>query len=586
MEFFVRVNMSELKVSFEVVPEKYRKMGGRWLTSQFVYDEVSPTCHPLGPNNKLIFAPGIVTGTAAPCSGRISVGSKSPLTGGIKESNAGTPVAQALAKMRIKAIIIEGQPQEKNKLWILRLTKDGGNLEPAQGLSGMGLYEFAQRVKERFGRVNFAAIGPAGEKGLAMAGVCFNDRDGRPCRYAARGGLGAVMGAKGLKAIIVDDTGAPGVNVIDQDLFRIGQRKLAGALREHTMTKPGGLLNTYGLTFLIDVLNEVGALPTRNFSIGRFEGANKISAKTIVEVIKQRNGNGSTGHACHSGCIIKCGIIWPRPNGLEHVSSLEYESIWALGVNCGIDDIDAIAELIWICNDSGLDTIEAGVTLGVAMEAGLVPFGDVQGAIRLLRECTRGTTLGRILGNGAALAGKVLGVTRVPAVKGQGMPGYDPRVIKGLGVTYMTSPMGADHTAGYTTATEIFSIGGKANPLSPKGKAELSRNFQAITAFIDATGYCLFILFAILDNPRGLEGVVDTCNGVLGTRWTVQEVGMIGNEILKVERSFNKAAGLTKASDRPPEFMRYEALFPHKQIYDVPDEELDKVWDELRPVLL
>lgn len=581
MNFFVRINMSELKVSFEEVPEKYKKMGGRWLTSQFVYNEVPPTCHPLGPSNKLIFAPGILTGTIAPCSGRISVGSKSPLTGGIKESNAGTPVAQALAKIGIKAIIVEGQPKEKDKFWIVRLSREGGKLESARGLMGIGLYEFAKCVKERFGKVGFIAIGPAGEKRLPIAGVCFNDKDGRPCRYAARGGLGAVMGAKGLKAIIVEDTNTSPVTVVNQALFRDGQRKLVEALREHHMTKPGGLLNTYGMNFLIKVLNEIGALPTRNFSAGRFEGANKISGKVIVEIIKQRNGNGTTGHPCHPGCIIRCGIIWPRPNGFEHVSSLDYESVWALGANCGIDDIDAIAELIWICNDGGLDTIEAGVTLGVAMEAGLIPFGDIQGAIRLLRECIQGTLLGRVLGNGAAFAGRLFGVTRVPVVKGQGMPGYDPRVVKGLGVTYMTSPMGADHTAGYTTATEIFGIGGKVNPLSPKGKAELSRDFQAITAFVDATGYCLFILFAVLDIPSGFEGMIETCNGMLGTKWTSDEVMAIGKEILKIERSFNEAAGFTKADDRPPEFMRYETLPPHNQVYDVTDEELDKVFGEL-----
>lgn len=578
MKYFVNVDMSELKIRFEEVPEKYRKMGGRWLTSQFVYDEVPPICHPLGPFNKLIFAPGIVTGTTAPCSGRISVGGKSPLTGGIKEANAGTPAAQALAKMGIKAIVIQGQPKEQNGCWILRINGGSGSLEPAEEFIGMGIYEFAERIKKKYGKVDFAVIGPAGEKCMPAAGVCFNDKDGRPYRYAARGGLGAVMGAKGLKAIIIeDDCNNSSVTVVKQGNFKDGRRKLVEALREHRMTKPGGLLNTYGMSFLMDVLNRIGALPTRNFRAGSFEGAHKLSGEVIIEMIKQRKGEGTIGYPCHPGCIIQCGHIWPRPDGVEHVD-LKYESVWALGANCGIDDIDAIAELIWICNNYGLDTIEVGVTLGVAMEAGLLPFGGHREAKRLVMECAQGKLSGRFLGSGAATAGRLLGVRRVPVVKGQGMPGYDPRIVKGLGITYMTSPMGSDHTAGYTAAAEIFGIGGRVNPLASTGKTELSRYFQSITAFLDAAGFCLFILFAVLDIDDGFRGVVETCNGVLGTEWTADDVMLMGAEILRIERSFNEAAGFTKADDRPPEFMRYEPLPPHSQVYDVAAEELDGVF--------
>ncbi|HBT47589.1 MAG TPA: aldehyde ferredoxin oxidoreductase [Peptococcaceae bacterium] len=582
MSYFVRVNMSEGTVKFEEVPEKYRTLGGRGLTSAIVCDEVPATCHPLGPNNKVVFAPGMVTGTAAPCSGRISVGGKSPLTGGIKEANAGTPAAQSLARLGIKAIIVEGMPREKGSFYLLRLSKDGGQLEPAGDLVGLGMYEFAGRIKAKYGDVDFVACGPAGEKLLSMAGVCFNDKDDRPSRYAGRGGLGAVMGSKGLKGIVIDSFGAPGVQVVDPDLFKTGQRKLVEALREHGVTKPGGTLNTYGTAALINVLNEAGGLPTRNFSAGRFDGAGKIAGETIAEIISQRKGKGTTGHPCHPGCIIQCGNVWARPDGSEHVSCLEYESVWALGANCGIDDIDAVAELVWICNDAGLDTIEAGVTLGVAMEAGLIEFGDAQGAINLLKECAKGTPLGHIIGHGAAFTGRAFGVTRVPTVKGQGMPAYEPRAVKGIGITYMTSTMGADHTAGYTIAPEILAVGGKADPLSPEGKAELSRNYQATTAFVDSTGYCLFITFALLDIPTGMEGMVETVNGVLGTNWSTADVLEIGKEILKRERAFNEAAGLGKAHDRPPEFMRYEPLPPHNSVYDVPDEELDKVFGELR----
>lgn len=578
MAKFLQVNMTDLTVTEITAPSKYAKMGGRWLTSQLVFDEVCPQCHPLGPNNKLIFAPGIVTGTAAPSSGRISVGGKSPLTGGIKESNAGSPFPQSLARLGYKAIIVEGLPKEKDKRWLLKITKDGVSLEPADDLKGKGAYETVSTLKERFGNVDICCIGPAGEMKMAMAGVCFNDNEYRASRYAGRGGLGAVMGSKGLKAIVVE-RGGPPVPLANEDVFKIGQRKLVEALRTHGVTKPGGTLNAYGTAALINVLNQAGGLPTRNFSSGVFEGAEVISGEAIAEGVKKRGGAGMMGHSCHPGCVIQCSNVWPKPDGTEHVSCIEYESDWSLGANLGIAELDDIAEMVRLCNDIGIDTIETGVTLGVAMEAGLAQFGDSKAAIKLIEEIGKGTPLGHILGNGAAFAGRAFGVIRVPVVKGQGMPAYEPRAVKGIGITYITTPMGADHTAGYTIAPEILGVGGSVDPLDPHGKAELSRNFQAVTAFIDSAGYCLFISFATSDIPAGAEGMVETVNGVLGTDWTADDIIPIGKEIIKLERKFNELAGFTKQDDRPPEFMRYEKLPPHNHVYDVPDEELDEVWN-------
>ncbi|MGQ9585738.1 MAG: aldehyde ferredoxin oxidoreductase family protein [Anaerolineae bacterium] len=553
-------------------------MGGRWLSSSIVSDEVEPTCHPLGPNNKLVFAPGMVTGTAAPTSARISVGGKSPLTGGIKESNAGTKFSPMLAKLGIKAIVVEGHPKD-TKWHLLQINKDGARLVPADDLAGKGAYATTDALVAKYGKVGVCCIGPAGEMKMAMAGVCFNDQSDRASRYSGRGGLGAVMGAKGLKAIVVDDKGGPGVPIADKDLFDQGRKKLTEALREHAITKPKGALNTYGTAVLINIMNEAGGLPTRNFSSGTFEGAPKIAGEAIFAGNKERLGKELYNHPCSPGCIIQCSNTWYKPDGTEHVSCQEYESVWAFGANCGIDDLDVTGELIRLCNDYGVDTIEAGGTIAVAMEGGLAKFGDGQKAIELMHEIGKGTPLGRILGQGAAFTGKALGVIRVPAVKGQNMPAYSPRAVKGIGVTYMTTPMGADHTAGYTIAPEILSVSGKADPLTPEGKAELSRNFQIATAFIDSTGYCLFIAFAILDIASGFEGMVESCAGVLGTGWAGDDVTRIGKEILKKERAFNEAAGFTKADDRPPEFMRYEPLPPHNQVWDVPDAALDSVWD-------
>ncbi|HIP87065.1 MAG TPA: aldehyde ferredoxin oxidoreductase, partial [Anaerolineales bacterium] len=561
-------------------PEKYKFLGGRGLTSTIVYDEVDPTCHPLGPNNKLVFAPGIVTGTNAPSSGRVSIGGKSPLTGGIKESNAGTSWVQAVAKLGLKAIIVEGFPKDGG-WWGLHITKDGAEFFPADEYAGKGLYEVYPQLFERFGKkVHICSIGVAGEMKMAMAGVCFNDNHGRPSRYSGRGGLGAVMGSKGLKFIVVDDTGAPGVEIVNPDLFNQGRKKLLEALRQHDITKPKGGLNTYGTAILVNIINEAGGYPTRNFREGRFEGAAATSGEAIFENNKNRLGKELYNHACHPGCVIQCSNTYYDEEGNEIVSCIEYETTWALGANCGIDNLEAIGKLTWLCNDLGLDTIEAGGTIAVAMDAGLLSFGDWEGAIRLLdEEIRKGTPLGHIIGNGAAFTGKAFGWHRVPGVKGQNMPAYEPRAIKGIGITYAISTMGADHTSGYTIAPEILGVGGKVDQFDTN-KAELARNFQYTTAFIDSSGHCLFIAFAILDIPSGFEGMVEECAGLLGADWTPDDVARIGKEIIDRELAFNRAAGFTKADDRLPEFMKYEKLPPHNVVWDVPDEVLDAVFGE------
>jgi len=572
----IRVNMTDLTVTVEPVPEQYAALGGRALTSRVVYDEVPANCHPLGPFNKIVIAPGVLAGTAAPSSGRVSVGGKSPLTGGIKESNAGTPVAQKLGRLQVKMIVVEGQAAAG--AYLLKLDKDGAALLPADDLKGKLTREINKDLFARYGKkAGIMTTGVAGDFKMGMAGICFNDTEGRASRYSGRGGLGAVLGSKGLKAMVVDDEGAPGVEIKDKELFKQGQKKVVDAIRSHPVTKPGGALNTYGTAVLVNILNEAGGYPTRNFSAGQFEAASQTGGEAILEAVKERHG-GMTGHGCHPGCIIRCSNVYPNPDGSEFTSCIEYESTWALGANCEIANLDIIAKLVDQCNEIGLDTIEAGVTIGVAMDAGVIPFGDGEGAVRLMEEIRQGTPLGRILGNGAWFTGKAYGLTRVPVVKRQGMPAYEPRAVKGIGVTYITSTMGADHTAGYTIAPEILAVGGKADPLSPIGKVELSRAFQAATAYIDATGYCLFIAFPVLDIPSGMEGMVETVNSVLGTTWTTHDVGTLGLETLKLEWQFNKNAGFSKEDDRPPEYMRYEKLPPHNQVFDITDEELDMIW--------
>jgi aldehyde:ferredoxin oxidoreductase len=586
--WFLRVNMTDRTAKLEEVPAQYKNLGGRGLTSSFVAAEVPPLCHPLGPNNKLIFASGIITGTPANTSARVSVGGKSPLTGGIKEANAGSSWAQDLPSLGIKALVVEGQPKEKGKFWGIYITWDAAAGKPkveffdANEYTGKDLFDVFPKVYERFGdKVSIAGCGVAGEFKYGNSGIVFNDMSKRPSRYAGRGGLGAVMGSKGLKWIVLNEKGSPGVQIADKALFEQGRKKMNDALRTHDITKPKGGLNTYGTAVLINILNEAGGLPTNNFSSGRFDQAAQIAGEAIFEGNKTRLGKELYNHACSPGCIIQCSNTWHDKNGKEIASCIEYESDWSLGANCGIGDLDAIGEMVKLCNAYGLDTIETGATIGVAMEAGVVPFGDAKGAINLVHEMGKGTPMGRILGAGTGAAGQVLGVTRVPAVKGQGMPAYEPRAVKGIGITYATSTMGADHTAGYTIAPEILGVSGKQDPLSPEGKAALSRAFQATTAFIDTSGHCLFIAFAILDIASGFEGMVEECNGVLGTNWTGDSIVKLGGEILKKERAFNEAAGLTNKHDRVPEFMKTEPLPPHNQIFDISDAALDSVYGEL-----
>lgn len=574
----LRVDLENESMKFEDLPEDYKYLGGRGLTSQIVADEVPPDCHPLGPHNKLVFAPGIVTGTSAPTSGRISVGGKSPLTGGIKEANAGTSFSQKLARLGIGAIIVEGMPSG-DKYQCLKLDSDGAELLNVEDLSGIGLYEAFDKLATQYGEdLGICGTGIAGELSGGNSGIAFNDTEGMPSRYAGRGGLGAVMATRGLKFVLVDDEGVEGVEIKDEGIFEQGKKKLTDALTEHDVTKPGGALNSYGTNVLVNIINESGGLPQENFSRGSDDRSSLVSGEKKAEEIKKRGGE--RPHRCSPGCVIGCSEVWTKEDGEEPVGVLEYESVWALGPNCEIYDLDTIGELNRQCNDLGIDTIEAGNTIAVAMEGGVLEFGDEDGALELMQEIREGTPLGKILVNGTEFTGKAFGVTRIPTVKGQAIPAYDPRAIKGIGTTYATTPMGADHTAGYAIAPEIMGVGGDEDPLSPE-KAELSRNLQYSTAVIDTTGHCLFTAFAVLDIPEGLEGMVEEVNGVLGTDLTVDDIPEIGKNVIETEREFNKEAGFTKQDDILPEFMREEELPPHNDVFDVSDEELDRVFGDV-----
>ncbi len=563
MHKILRVDMSTLRAEWEKVSDDYGTLGERGLTSRIVFDAVKPSCDPLGPFNKLVLAPGLLGGTSVPCSGRLSVGSKSPLTGGIKESNSGGVAAIKLARLGLKAVIIEETPPNED-IYVLKITKDDWELTHCRELMGLSTTEIAQRLQEVHGSaVAVILIGPAGELKLPSAVIATTDMEGNPSRFSARGGLGAVMGSKGLKAIVLDDTGTERPKVKDTNLFRKALRKFNKLIRETPQTAE--IYPLYSTAAMVSACNGYGALPTRNFSQGEFEKAEEISGERMYDLILERAGEGTTTHACMPGCTVKCSNKYPNKQGKVVVGPLEYETIVLMGSNLGIGDLDQIARLNRLCNEIGLDTIEMGGVLGVAAEAGLWEFGDAERAAQLLSEIGEGTVLGKLLGSGAYITGQVLGVRRIPTVKGQGMSGFDPRGIKGTGCTYATSPMGADHTAGHTIRANV-------DHLSPEGQAQLSRKTQIMITGFDNAGLCMMTVPALSKDTSIVADLISARYGLnLGKDFLTQS----GREILKAERAFNHAAGFGPAHNRLPEFFYHEKLPPHGSVFDVKDEELE-----------
>ncbi|MFZ5919588.1 MAG: aldehyde ferredoxin oxidoreductase C-terminal domain-containing protein [Chloroflexota bacterium] len=565
-----RINVRTQTLNVEPVPASWSRLGGRGLLARILLDEVDATCDPLGPGNKLIFAPGLLVGHMLSSTDRISVGGKSPLTGGIKEANAGGRTGLHMAHMGIKALIIEDAPLDTG-FWVLHLSLNGAKWEKADDLVGLGVYETAPKLIEQYGdKVAIALIGPGGEMRMKSAGIQNIDKDRVPSRIAARGGLGAVMGSKGLKAIVFDHTGGQKPPIADPQAFKAAHKDYTKAVMEHPQSVT---YRDYGTAAMAHMCDGFGALPTRNFSDGHFEGVDAISGESLREFILERGKPSDPSHACMAGCTIKCSNVFGGEDGKVIVSPLEYETIGLMGSNLGINSLDTVGRLNWEANDLGLDSIETGAALGVAAEAGLMRFGDGEAALRLIGEIRAGSDLGRILGDGAAATGAAYGVERVPVVKGQAMSAYEPRAIKGTGVTYATTPQGADHTSGLTIRARI-------NHLDPHGQVEVSRGAQWNMAGYDTLGACIFAGFGYAATP---DGVVKR---LLAARygWTdlpdniLQE---LGKQTIKMEREFNRRAGFTAKDDRLPEWMTREPLPPHNAVFDVPDEALDHIFDEI-----
>ncbi len=579
MAELLRVNMSDLSVTREEVPAAWHKYSGRALTDAVIYKEVPADSDPLGPDNVLVFAPGILAGTNAPNGGRLSVGAKSPLTGGIKESNSGGQAALGLAHLGIAAVIVTGKPADPSASYKLTIEADGTTkLERADDWAKMGNYPLSDAIKATRpadDRYSTITNGPAGEMLALAAGIAISDPKGYPNRFAGRGGLGAVMGSKGLKAIIISDKGIGSIPHADKDAFVAASRRFTTALKSHGVSGTG--LPMYGTNVLMNILSEAGGLPTRNFSAGSFESADDIGGEKQRDTILARGGH--SNHGCQTGCVIQCSRYWVDKEGEYVTKGPEYETAWAMGADCGVKDMDKIAYIDRAAADLGLDTIEMGAAIGVSMDGGLLEFGDSDGALELLNSGLSGEGNGRLLWDGAEAIGTKLGVEHIPVVKHQAMPAYDPRSVQGIGVTYATSTQGADHTAGYTITANILSVGGTVDPLSPAGQMALSSGLQIATAMLDSLGLCIFVAFPVLDIPEAFTAIHEMMQAHTGEKWDADDLMELGKEALTMERLYNARAGFTAADDRLPGWMKTAELPPHNVVFTVTDEDLDSVFD-------
>jgi aldehyde:ferredoxin oxidoreductase len=567
-----RINTCTRTAEISPLPASWERLGGRGLAARILLDEVPPACDPLGPYNKLVLAPGLLVGHGLSSCDRLSAGAKSPLTGGIKESNAGGKTGGVMGAMGIRALILEDQPQDAD-WWVLRLSADGAEFIPAEQfgdeLIGHGVYAGARTLVEACSkRAAILMIGPGGEMGLRAAGLCNIDPEGNPTRINARGGLGAVLGSKRLKAILFEPGPRARAQVADPAAVNAGRRELVRIINVHPIMAG---FREFGTAGIASMTNYYGAMPTRNYAEGRFEEIESINGEALRDVLTGRGGASRIGHQCMAGCAIRCSNVLADEAGEEIVGPLEFETIGLVGSNLGIGSLDEIGRLNRVINDLGLDTIEVGAALGVAGDAGLMAFGDASSAAALLQEIQRATPLGRVLGNGAATTGRVFNVRRVTAVKGQAISAYDPRAIKGTGVTYATSPQGGDHTAGLT-------IRAKVDHLDPQGQVELSRKVQINVGGYDTLGACLFAGYVFAEHP---ELAASLLNGIYG--WEVDDgiLQELGRTTLSLEREFNRRAGFTPADDRLPEWMTQEANPSTGSVFDVPEAELDELfnWD-------
>lgn len=542
---------------------------GRYLIAKKLVEMGVATVDPLSPANPLIFSAGPLAGTSFSNANRTSVGCKSPLTGGIKESNSGGTLSYGLGQLSISGFTLHNSSPD----WVvIHFRKDGEiDFDSAEAYMGKGNYEAANLLYAHYGKkVVLALCGPVGEYQGLLAGIAISDSDGRPSRFAARGGVGAVMGSKRVKAIVVDLDKIPPLH--DRKKVMEGMRGYAKMLQADPTVM--NFYNAVGTMGMADYQNYVGGLPVRNFSAGQFADVNagepfKMGGDFIGELNTSRGGLQT--HACMPGCVIQCSNVYHNAEGKEVVSPVEYETLGLLGTNCGIGHPDQLAALNYIANDMGVDTIETGATLGVLMEAGLAPFGDVDWMVSALAEIFRGTEQGRLWAQGTARVAAAYGVRRAPVIKKQAISAYDPRVIEATGVTMMVTAQGADHTAGNLPRLDTTKMG-----LDEIMEQSLLQ--QSKVAANDSLGLCMF--GQSVTNAQA-AWLAEQLNAAHGTNLDMDFFLELGRETLKLEREFNRQAGFGPQDDELPEFFYKEPLAPTNRVARFHGNEVHDIWERL-----
>ncbi len=566
-------------------------IGQRGLATKYLVEEIDPKVDALSPGNKLIMATGPLTGTMASTGGRYSVITKSPLTGAVACSNSGGFIGAEIKQAGWDMIIFEGKSPKPVYLY---LENDDAELVAADDLWGKSVWEADEMLHAKYQDplIRISAVGRSAEQGCLYAGV-VNDRH----RAAGRSGVGTVMASKNLKAVVVRGTKGVG-NVRDPKGFFKATAEAKKALKDNAVTGEG--LPAMGTQVLMNVINEVGAMPTRNMREVQFEGAHKISAEAMHEP-RESDGkpNLVTNAACF-GCTIACGristidpqhyTIQNKPEYIGASGGLEYEAAWALGSDTGVDDLDALTYANFLCNEDGYDPISFGATVAAAMElfdlgaittketGGIeMTFGSAEALTRAAELVSTGEGFGKDLGLGSKRLCEKYGHPDLSmTVKGQEFPAYDPRGIQGMGLAYATSNRGACHLRGYTVSSEIMGVPVKTDPLSTEGKPELVKAFQDATAAVDSTGLCVFTTFAW--TLEDIAPQVDTaCEG----GWTPESMLEAGERIWNLERQFNLDAGLTKADDTLPKRLLKDAAKtgPAKGMVNRLDEMLPQYYE-------
>ena len=568
----IRINLKTNSIIQEEIntSSEYFLFGARGLTSKIISNEVPPECDPLSSENKLIVANGLLAGSPFPNSARTSVGAKSPLTKGIKEANVGGRGAMMLARCGIRGLIFENI---SDSFKIVIIDEKKIKLNDGQQYEGLGNYELHTKLKSKHGdKIGIYSIGSAGEHLMKSATVAANDLEGYPSRHAARGGLGAVMGSKKVKAIVILPPKDSNVPMHDLKRFRETSTPFAKNLAE---TKKA--FSTFGTPMMMKGMSGYGGIPTKNFRMSSYEKIDKISGEALHDMVIKRGGKKRL--ACCPTCVIKCSNLVVDENGEHITSSLEYETMCLNGSNLMIDDLERLAWIDHYCDDLGIDTIEYGGTCGVAMDCGKIKWGDSERVIEILNEEIRNNTeIGKIYGNGVKHIGQLLNAERVPQVKGQGLSAYDPRVMKAMGVTFATSPMGADHTSGAAIVSRIPRQDREYGEyLNDEHKLDLSFELQVYTAVMDSMGCCYFIG----PSYENMKLIASALNAMYDLELTRKDVIEIGIEILKTEIEFNTKAGITQEMNDVPEFFKKEASNPHDLKFSFGKSELKHFWKRL-----